>query len=51
MGGVRAGMGYTGSHDLRELREEAQFTRMGPAGLATHIIFKLRKNHRTTHSN
>ena len=23
MGGVRAGMGYTGSHDLRELREEA----------------------------
>uniref|UniRef100_UPI003873CD0F Inosine-5'-monophosphate dehydrogenase n=1 Tax=Staphylococcus aureus TaxID=1280 RepID=UPI003873CD0F len=34
MGGVRAGMGYTGSHDLRELREEAQFTRMGPAGLA-----------------
>ena len=26
MGGVRAGMGYTGSHDLRELREEAQFT-------------------------
>ena len=24
MGGVRAGMGYTGSHDLRELREEAQ---------------------------
>ena len=26
MGGVRAGMGYTGSHDLRELREEAHHT-------------------------
>lgn len=34
MGGVRAGMGYTGSKDLKALREEAQFTRMGPAGLA-----------------
>lgn len=33
MGGVRAGMGYTGSHDLRELREEAHHT-YGPAGLA-----------------
>ena len=31
---VRAGMGYTGSKDLKALREEAQFTRMGPAGLA-----------------
>jgi IMP dehydrogenase len=27
-------MGYTGSKDLETLREEAQFTRMGPAGLA-----------------
>ena len=34
MGGVRAGMGYTGSPDLKTLRDEAQFTRMGPAGLA-----------------
>lgn len=34
MGGVRSGMGYTGSHNLKELREEAMFTRMGPAGLA-----------------
>lgn len=34
MGGVRAGMGYTGSENLKKLREEAQFTRMGPAGLA-----------------
>ena len=29
MGGVRAGMGYTGSPDLKT-RDEAQFTRMGP---------------------
>lgn len=34
MGGVRSGMGYTGSHNLKELRDEAMFTRMGPAGLA-----------------
>src|SRR5699024_3722924 len=34
MGGVRSGMGYTGSRNLESLREEAQFTRMGPAGLA-----------------
>ncbi|WP_436855599.1 IMP dehydrogenase [Staphylococcus caeli] len=34
MGGVRSGMGYTGSRNLEVLREEAQFTRMGPAGLA-----------------
>ena len=34
MGGVRSGMGYTGSRNLKQLREEAQFTRMGPAGLA-----------------
>ncbi|MGJ5710003.1 IMP dehydrogenase, partial [Staphylococcus equorum] len=34
MGGVRSGMGYTGSRNLEALREEAQFTRMGPAGLA-----------------
>lgn len=34
MGGVRSGMGYTCSHNLKELREEAMFTRMGPAGLA-----------------
>lgn len=34
MGGVRSGMGYTGSKNLEELREESRFTRMGPAGLA-----------------
>ncbi|MCG3399526.1 IMP dehydrogenase [Staphylococcus massiliensis] len=33
-GGVKSGMGYTGSRNLEKLREEAQFTRMSPAGLA-----------------
>ena len=33
LGGLRAGMGYTGSHNLEELREEAQFVRMTGAGL------------------
>jgi inosine-5'-monophosphate dehydrogenase len=33
IGGLRAGMGYTGSHNLEELREEAQFVRMTGAGL------------------
>lgn len=32
-GGLRAGMGYTGSGNLKELREEAQFVRMSNAGL------------------
>ena len=34
MGGVKSGMGYTGSPNLEHLRNEAKFTRMGPAGLA-----------------
>lgn len=33
IGGLRSGMGYTGSADLRALREEAQFIRMSGAGL------------------
>ena len=32
-GGIKSGMGYTGSANLEELREEAQFTRMTGAGL------------------
>ncbi|NHW78417.1 IMP dehydrogenase, partial [Escherichia coli] len=28
VGGIRSGMGYTGSPDLRHLREEAAFVRM-----------------------
>lgn len=33
LGGVRSGMGYTGSKDLATLREEAQFIKMTGAGL------------------
>ncbi|MGF3066434.1 IMP dehydrogenase [Facklamia sp. P13055] len=33
VGGLRSGMGYTGSANLKELREEAQFVRMSGAGL------------------
>ena len=33
IGGLRAGMGYTGSRDLRALREDSQFVRMTGAGL------------------
>lgn len=33
LGGVRAGMGYCGTKDLRDLRENAQFIRMTGAGL------------------
>lgn len=33
VGGLRAGMGYTGSRNLEDLREKAQFVRMTGAGL------------------
>ena len=33
IGGLRAGMGYTGSRNLQALREDAQFVRMTGAGL------------------
>jgi len=33
IGGIRSGMGYTGSKDLQTLREEAQFIKMTGAGL------------------
>ncbi|MEI4791216.1 IMP dehydrogenase [Bacillus sp. FJAT-53060] len=33
VGGIRSGMGYCGTQDLRTLREEAQFIRMTGAGL------------------
>lgn len=32
-GGIRSGMGYTGSANLQQLRDEAQFMRMSGAGL------------------
>jgi IMP dehydrogenase len=33
VGGLRSGMGYCGSHDIRELQEKARFLRISPAGL------------------
>ncbi|MGY4688205.1 IMP dehydrogenase [Salibacterium sp. K-3] len=33
LGGIRAGMGYCGSEDLEDLRENARFTRITNAGL------------------
>jgi IMP dehydrogenase len=33
MGGLRAGMGYTGCHSIRELQEKGQFIRITGAGL------------------
>jgi len=33
MGGIRAGMGYCGTKDLKDLRENSQFIRMTGAGL------------------
>ncbi|WP_298272494.1 IMP dehydrogenase [Geobacter sp.] len=33
MGGLRAGMGYTGSHSIRELQEKGRFIRITGAGL------------------
>ena len=33
MGGLRAGMGYTGSANLSELAERARFVRISAAGL------------------
>jgi IMP dehydrogenase len=33
MGGLRSGMGYTGSENLTELRKRARFLRISAAGL------------------
>jgi IMP dehydrogenase len=33
VGGLRAGMGYTGCHDIKELQQNARFVRMTSAGL------------------
>jgi IMP dehydrogenase len=33
VGGLRAGMGYTGSHTLEDLREKAEFVRISPASM------------------
>ena len=37
-GGLRAGMGYLGAGDIPELRANARFMRVSPAGLAeSHV--------------
>ncbi len=33
VGGLRAGMGYTGCHDIREFQEQTRFVRISSAGL------------------
>ncbi len=33
LGGIRFGMGYTGSSNLKELRDKAKFVKISPAGL------------------
>ena len=33
MGGLRAGMGYTGCHSIAELQQNAQFMQITAAGL------------------
>jgi IMP dehydrogenase len=33
VGGLRAGMGYTGSADIRSLQRNAKMIRVSPAGL------------------
>lgn len=32
VGGIQSGMGYTGSHNIEELRTETEFVRISPAG-------------------
>ncbi len=47
MGGVAAGMGYTGCRSLRELREKARFVRITSAGLTeshVHDVFITRES-------
>jgi IMP dehydrogenase len=33
VGGLRAGMGYCGAANIRELQDKAKFLRVSPAGL------------------
>ena len=33
IGGIRAGMGYTGAEDIQSLHDKAQFVEMSGAGL------------------
>jgi IMP dehydrogenase len=47
VGGLRAGMGYLGAHNLRELRERARFIRVSGAGMTeshTHGVAVTRES-------
>lgn len=53
IGGVRAAMGYTGSHDINEMRTRPKFVKITPAGMKeSHVhdvtITKESPNYRTT---
>ena len=53
IGGLRSGMGYCGTQNLEELRNDTQFIRISGAGLARAIrmISKLPKKHLTIPCN
>ena len=38
VGGLKAGMGYTGCHNLEELRTKVRFVRVSPAGLRENHV-------------
>ena len=50
IGGIRAGMGYTGAEDIQALHDKAQFVEMSGAGLlkVTLMMFKLPTRRLTT---
>jgi IMP dehydrogenase len=45
LGGLRAGMGYTGCHNLRELQEKARFIRITNAGLRESHVHDVNITH------
>ncbi len=45
LGGLRAGMGYTGCHNLKELQQKAQFMRITNAGLRESHVHDVNITH------
>lgn len=45
LGGLRAGMGYTGCHNLKELQQKAQFIRITNAGLRESHVHDVNITH------
>ena len=46
-GGLRAGLGYLGASDLQNLRQEARFVRVTPAGQlesSTHDVIEVKRS-------